>query len=73
MVFRKVGQIVMTLTSFGPFRYGSTNATLERDGQPVAVSKRGLLLLYSAKWKTISVAIYESSRRARPVKVGKNV
>jgi TolB-like protein/DNA-binding winged helix-turn-helix (wHTH) protein len=35
----------MVVTSFGPFRYDFANATLERDGQPLAVSKRGLLLL----------------------------
>src|ERR1700674_4436386 len=31
--------------SFGPFRFDLATATLERDGQPLAVSKRGLLLL----------------------------
>ena len=36
---------VMAVTSFGPFRYDLANATLERDGQPLAISKRGLLLL----------------------------
>src|SRR5262245_3177572 len=35
----------MAITSFGPFRYDLADATLERDGQPLAVSKRGLLLL----------------------------
>jgi len=35
----------MPVTSFGPFRYDLAAATLERDGQPLAVSKRGLLLL----------------------------
>lgn len=33
------------MTSFGLFRYDLATATLERDGQPLAVSKRGLLLL----------------------------
>ena len=35
----------MAVTSFGPFRYDLADATLERDGQTVAVNKRGLLLL----------------------------
>ena len=35
----------MPLTSFGPFRYDLATATLERDGRPLTVSKRGLLLL----------------------------
>lgn len=35
----------MAVRSFGPFRYDPTAATLERDGQPLAVNQRGLLLL----------------------------
>ena len=35
----------MALTPFGPFRYDLAARTLERDGQPLAVSQRGLLLL----------------------------
>ena len=35
----------MAVTSFGPFRYDPATATLERDGQPLDVNQRGLLLL----------------------------
>ena len=35
----------MPVTSFGPFQYDLANTTLERDGQSLAISKRGLLLL----------------------------
>ncbi|PZV36498.1 hypothetical protein B5V02_21550 [Mesorhizobium kowhaii] len=35
----------MTVTSFGPFRYDLATTTLERDGQPLAVNQRGLLLI----------------------------
>jgi TolB-like protein/DNA-binding winged helix-turn-helix (wHTH) protein len=36
---------VIAVRSFGPFRFDLATATLERDGQPLAVNKRGLLLL----------------------------
>src|SRR6187399_1711051 len=42
---RKAGIEGRGVTSFGPFHYDLANARLERDGQPLAVNKRGLLLL----------------------------
>src|SRR5712692_2690021 len=42
---KRLGLTVMAVRSFGPFRYDLATATLERDGQPLAVNKRGLLLL----------------------------
>ena len=39
------GLTVMTVMSFGPFRYDLATTTLERDGQPLAVNQRGLLLI----------------------------